>query len=451
MTAEEPEASGRSASGTTASHTVRAPAVSGHVGGVLWQQPGERLPAKRAFLLLRYTLIVATAYLLLVEESLRLPPLAAILLVVLGLASNVIIAVLPSKYTGSPYFAPAIIVVDTVWITVALLLSGRFSAEFFFLYFFILLLAAIGENLRLIALATVAVCGAYLYVMSAAGSAWSLWTSPSLIRIPFLFTAAIFYGYLVDRTRRERERVREAERIKSEFLGSISHELRTPLTVILGYVDLLREGEFGTVPEEQRAVLEKIHTAGENLHRYLTRLLDVSRLVNRLQSGHEAVSCSDFALAGVFSELQNDFSDGRAALIQWPAVSDMPRLFSDREKLLTVLRNLVENGLKYGAGKPLAVDVSYDAAADVMAVRISDQGIGIASADVPHVFDPFRRTAGALKTNAQGVGLGLYIVREFVGLLGGTIDVQSALGSGSTFTVRLPRRLGRAANTAGPA
>ena len=88
---------------------------------------------------------------------------------------------------------------------------------------------------------------------------------------------------------------------------------------------------------------------------------------------------------------------------------------------------------------------------DVMAVRISDQGIGIASADVPHVFDPFRRTAGALKTNAQGVGLGLYIVREFVGLLGGTIDVQSALGSGSTFTVRLPRRLGRAANTVAPA
>jgi signal transduction histidine kinase len=422
---------------------VRPPGASSPETGVPWQQPGERVPTKRAFLLLRYALIAVTACLLLVEEGLRLPPVQAISLVVVALASNLVIAVLPAKSTSSPYFGPAIIAGDTLWITVALLVSGRFSAEFYFLYFFILLLAAIGESLRLITLATVAVCGAYVYVMSAAGSVWSLWTSPSLIRILFLFTAAIFYGYLVDRTRRQRQRVREAERIKSEFLGSISHELRTPLAVILGYVDLLREGEFGAMPAEQRDVLEKIHRAGENLHRYLTRLLDVSRLVNRLQSGHEAVSCSDFALASVFSELQNDFSDDRAALIRWPAVSDLPRLFSDREKLLTVLRNLVENGLKYGAGHPVAVAASHEPAADMIAVRVSDQGIGIASADVPHVFDPFRRTAGALKTDAQGVGLGLYIVREFVGLLGGTIDVESAPGRGSTFTVRVPRRLSR--------
>jgi signal transduction histidine kinase len=276
--------------------------------------------------------------------------------------------------------------------------------------------------------------------MAATGEGWSLWTSPSLIRIPFLFTAAAFYGYLVDRTRQERTRAQEAERIKSEFLGTISHELRTPLTVILGYVDLLLEEEFGAIPGEQRIVLGKVQAAGENLHRYLSRLLDVSRLVNRLQSGREAIVCVDFALAGVFSELRYDFPDTGAARVVWPPTDNLPRLYTDREKLLTILRNLVENAAKYGGGKPVSVEVG-SAAGDQVVLRVIDHGIGIVAADLPHIFDPFRRTAGAVATNAQGVGLGLYIVRQFVELLHGTIEVETAPGAGSTFTVRLPRHL----------
>ena len=82
------------------------------------------------------------------------------------------------RMTNSPYFGPTIIICDTLWITAALLISGKFNAEFFFLYFFILLLAAIGETLWLIALAAVAVCGAYLYVLSAIGGGWSMWDVP---------------------------------------------------------------------------------------------------------------------------------------------------------------------------------------------------------------------------------------------------------------------------------
>lgn len=414
-----------------------APGLVTHVSGA------ERLPPQRAFLLLRYTLIVATAYLLLVEEGLRMPPLAAMLLVVLALASNVVIASLPGRVINSNYFGPAIIVADTLWITAALVISGRFTAEFFFLYFFILLLAAIGETLWLIAVAAVAVCCAYLYVLAAMGGEWSLWTSPSLIRLPFLFTAAAFYGYLVDRTRVERRRAEEADRIKSEFLGTISHELRTPLAVILGYVDLLLEDEFGTVPPEQRMVLAKVQAAGENLHRYLSRLLDVSRLVNRLHSGRESVMCSDFALASVFSELRYDFPDPDGGRVEWPAAADLPRLYTDREKLVTVLRNLIENAVKYGSSAPVTVGARWEQAADAIVVAIADRGIGITTDDLPHIFDPFRRTAQAIATNAQGVGLGLYIVKQFAELLHGTIAVESEAGAGSTFTVRIPRRLQR--------
>ena len=416
-------------------------------------EPGARqMPPQRALVLLRYTLIIATAYLLLVEEGLHLPPFSSMLLVVLALASNVVIAVLPARIVNSPYFSSAIIAIDTVWITAALVLSGRFSAEFFLVYFFILLLATIGESLWLITLAAVAVCCGYLYVLAAMGGTWSLWTSPSLIRLPFLFATAAFYGYLVERTRVERRRAQEADRIKSEFLGTISHELRTPLSVILGYVDLLLENEFGTVPPEQRAVLGKVQAAGENLHRYLSRLLDVSRLVNRLQSGREVVVCSEFALSDVFGELRYDFPDLDGARIKWPATADFPRLDTDREKLVTIMRNLVENAVKYGNGTPTLVGAQRDAATDTMVLTVSDEGIGIAAQDLPHIFDPFRRTAPAVATNAQGVGLGLYIVKQFTELLDGTVEVESAPGVGSTFTVRIPRvlRRGRARGPGAP-
>ncbi len=407
----------------------------------------EGLSPQRAFLLLRYTLIIATAYLLLVEESLQLPPVAALLLIAAALASNVLLPLLPLRATASPWFGPAIIAIDTLWITAALLISGRFNAEFYFLYFFILLLAAIGETLWLIALAAVAVCTAYVYVLAASGGDWSWWTSPSLIRIPFLFTAAAFYGYLVDRTRQERHRAEEADRIKTEFVGTISHELRTPLTVILGYVDLLLDGEFGPVPEEQRAVLGKVQAAGDNLHRYLTRLLDISRLVNRLQSGREAIMCSEFSLSALFSELRHDFPDADAGgTVRWPNAEHLPVLYTDREKLLTILRNLVENAEKYGAGKPVLVEVTTERGGDEIRISVRDHGMGIAAPDLAHVFAPFRRTPDAVATNAQGVGLGLYIVRQFAELLRGSVQVESTRGVGTTFTVRVPRQLRRPAD-----
>ncbi len=169
----------------------------------------DRLPRSRALALLRYTLIIATAYLLLVEHKFSSPPTGVSLLILAALASNVMMMRLPARITDSTAFYAGIVLGDTVWVTAALLISGLFHAEFFYLYFFILLLAAIGESLGLIVVGTVVVCTAYVYVVSATGDSTPLRSSWLLIRVPFLFTAAAFYGYLVDRVRRERQRARE--------------------------------------------------------------------------------------------------------------------------------------------------------------------------------------------------------------------------------------------------
>jgi signal transduction histidine kinase len=194
----------------------------------------ESSASQRAFLLLRYTLIAATAYLLMVEDQFALPPVGSVLVIALALASNVIIAQLPLRITQHASFGIALVIGDTVWVTALLLQSGRFNAEFFYLYFFVLLLAAIGENLRLITIGAVAICGAYLYGLAATGGSWSLWRSPSLIRIPFLFTAAAFYGFLVERTRSERGRAEavESERQRTEdALSQRTAELREEAAV----------------------------------------------------------------------------------------------------------------------------------------------------------------------------------------------------------------------------
>src|SRR5438876_7733260 len=194
----------------------------------------ERLQRNKAFLLLRYTLIAATAYLILVEDKFSNPPLGVVLAITAALLSNVLAAHLPARVSSSGGFGLAVIVADTAWITAALIASGHFDAEFFYLYFFVLLLAAIGENLTLIAVGAVVVCGAYLYALSVTGSGWSLWRSPTVIRIPLLVAAAAFYGYLVDRTRHEQRVAAEAESAasaKNIFLATVSHELRTPVKI----------------------------------------------------------------------------------------------------------------------------------------------------------------------------------------------------------------------------
>ncbi len=175
----------------------------------------------RPLLILRYTLIIATAYLLLVERAFTLPSQDSVVLIATALASNILIGRLPPRVTNAAFFGVAIVVGDTLWITIALLRSGQFDPEFFFLYFFILLLAAIGESLRLIVLGAVVVCFAYTYLLFANGSTLSLWRSPSLIRIPFLFAVAAFYGYLVERTRAERRRADIGEEQRQRAEGAL--------------------------------------------------------------------------------------------------------------------------------------------------------------------------------------------------------------------------------------
>jgi signal transduction histidine kinase len=417
----------------------------------------------QAFLLLRYTLIIATAYLLVVEQQFAiLSPLAG-LLIALALASNVAVGHLPHRVTDSMRFATAVLVYDTTWVTAALMSSGRFNADFFMLYFFLLLLAAIGENLRLIAIGACVVCAAYLFGHSTTGAAGETWASPSLIRIPFLFTTAVFYGYLVERTRHESRRAdsaealsaqlsrtlaefkilyakaQEAEHIKTEFLATVSHELRTPLTSLIGYVDLLIDHNYGPVSADQRGALGRVRAASRILQQAITRMLDASRI----DVGHERLRCGEFDLNDIFDALRKELAAGPAVVVEWPRAADLAPLRTDEEKVRTVVRNLVENACKYTERGLIRVGARWDRQRDEIEVRVTDSGIGIAPTELQAIFEAFRQGGNRGELAKNGVGLGLYIVQRLVSRLGGEIAVESQLGMGSTFIVRLPRLLHR--------
>lgn len=179
----------------------------------------------RAFVLLRFTLIIASAYLLLEQTGFKEAPPVILVLLGFGVLSNLVVFRLPAGWTESPWFSAIVVIIDTVWITAALLLTGRFEPEFFYLYFLVLFLAAVGENLRLVVIGALVISAGYLFGLAKAHGLDSILTASSLIRIPFLFAVAAFYGYMVVRVRAEKRRAeREAKTIVG--LEKMQRELR---------------------------------------------------------------------------------------------------------------------------------------------------------------------------------------------------------------------------------
>jgi len=231
--------------------------------------------------------------------------------------------------------------------------------------------------------------------------------------------------------------LRAANSLKSEFIGTMSHELRTPLNAIIGYNELLGDGEFGAVTQEQREVCGKVLQYSRQLLELIQATLDVSRM----ESGALPVTLGPIDLAALLGEVEAEIPMSwvkPGVRLAFGARPDVPLLQSDHPKLKMVIRNLVHNALKFTDKGTVSVHASVSD--DNLVIVVTDTGIGISPEGQGIIFDMFRQVDGSDRRRHDGVGLGLYIVRRLTSLLGGTIRVESEVGSGSRFELCFPLR-----------
>jgi signal transduction histidine kinase len=230
-------------------------------------------------------------------------------------------------------------------------------------------------------------------------------------------------------------RLHIAERLKTELLASVSHELRTPLNVILGYVDLLREGTFGPCPADALPVVDKVRHNASYLLELVEEFLDLAKL----EAGGTPLRLESVALGPLLRELGEWFAllvRTRPIEFVTDLADDLPTVAADRAKVRVVIQNLLSNAAKFTrAGTIRLSAVRRDDAR--VAICVSDTGPGIAAEDREAIFDVFHQLRPH-DLETKGAGLGLALARRFARMMGGDVLVESAVGAGSTFTLLLP-------------
>ncbi len=228
----------------------------------------------------------------------------------------------------------------------------------------------------------------------------------------------------------------KVNRLKSEFVATMSHELRTPLNVIIGLTDLMRDGEYGRMNQKQQETCDRIERSGWDLLELINSTLDLSRL----DQGKLEIEERDTDVRQMFQQLSAEVGplvDRKPEVeIVWDAPLDLPKVRTDPAKLKVVIKNLVTNALKFtDRGR---VTVSASAERGAMCVDVADTGEGIPDDQLGTIFEPFCQVDASATRRHDGVGLGLHIVRRYVELLSGEVDVRSTHGEGSVFHLEIP-------------
>jgi signal transduction histidine kinase len=239
---------------------------------------------------------------------------------------------------------------------------------------------------------------------------------------------------------RDITRERELDEMKSQLLSTVSHELRTPLASIKGFATTLLRDDVDWDEESRREFLSIIDEESDRLTELIGNLLDMSRV----EAGTLRVEPEPIELAPIIQETAAEFQMmTREHQIQVLLPPILPPVMADPRRARQILRNLVENAIKYSPqGGPITISARTEAGS--VQTSVSDQGIGIESQQLDSIFDRFYQVDSASTRKVGGSGLGLSICRAIVEAHGGAIWVESQLGSGSTFYFTFPLTLSSA-------
>lgn len=239
------------------------------------------------------------------------------------------------------------------------------------------------------------------------------------------------------------EKAESANRAKSTFLFNMSHDIRTPMNAIIGYADLA--SRHSDDPVKLKKYMENIQVCGQNLLMLLNNVLDLARIENDKTEMEYSVSDVEKDFRNCIAMFRNQ-ADSKGQTLTVTTQLPYPYIYADIPHLTEVCTNLVSNAVKYtGAGGTIRCGVTQkpgekEGWCDTV-VTVADNGIGMSQEFQKHIFEPFERERTSTVSKVEGSGIGMGIVKRLVGLMGGTVEVESKIGVGSTFTVTIPCRI----------
>jgi signal transduction histidine kinase len=249
---------------------------------------------------------------------------------------------------------------------------------------------------------------------------------------------AIRHAQLFEHSRAQATELAKANKVKSEFLSVMSHELRTPLNVVMGYTAMVKDELLGAVSFEQKQALEKVLGRSNDLLTLINSILQATHL----ETGEIKLESHEVDPVRLLDELRLLYRvpPEKVLTLSWDYPSDLPKIKTDGGKFRQILGNIIDNALKFTSSGNIMVSARYLPDAQSVFLRVADTGIGISNDALPASFEIFRQLDGSETRSYGGVGIGLYIVKRFVELLDGRIEVKSEPGKGSIFTVTIPCR-----------
>jgi signal transduction histidine kinase/HAMP domain-containing protein len=264
--------------------------------------------------------------------------------------------------------------------------------------------------------------------------------SPGEVRlleaIGSIIGVAIENARLFTEINRQAVELAKANKGKDEFLSILSHELRSPLNVVLGYSQVLKEGMLGEIVPEQEKALEKIMAAAKGQLAMVNSILQVTKI----EAGAASVTREETNVAELLDEIRSgyDLPINKEVALRWEYGTELPVLKTDGEKLKHIVQNLVGNAIKFTERGNVTVCARYIPDSRVLELTVSDTGVGIQPQALATIFEMFKQADSSDTRRHEGLGIGLFIVRKFTEMLGGSIDVKSEPENGSCFTVTLP-------------
>lgn len=398
----------------------------------------RRLDKKHTIIILQWLIVIVTGYLLLFHEGEVTEDPKVYTLVAVLLLSGLVLYRVPAELFQHQYFDTGLLLVDTLLISSAIYMNRTLPWDLFLIYFFILLLAAIGTTMLGIVLGSALASLVYLGFLLQQGAGVSQIGSQLIVRIPFLFGVSVLYGYLSEQANREKKRAElaeERERTKMNLVSSLAHDIKDPLGIMMGCAEALMEVlEKRNGEKEHLDLLERIQTSGQRIVNFVTGFLDASKAeTGKLELARRPV-CFKTLLKDVVRQQESELQR-KHLRVELNLDEPLPEVMGDASQLDRVFWNLIGNAIKFTptGGK---ISVCCKRENEHILVAVQDTGIGIPREELPLLFTQFKRLSGAAKT--EGTGLGLFIVKTIVEAHKGSIRVESVDGHSSTFIVRIP-------------